>query len=117
LSDFQDIVNPLSTLELVVGEELQALFLLSSLLDSWETLAVTISNSAPGSKLSLSIVKDCLFNKKARRKGMSADINQALVTEGRGRSKSRGSKGKGKGNNRSQSKGELHVGSLENQGI
>ena len=77
-------------------EELQALFLLSSLPDSSETLVVTISNLAPVSKLSLSILKDCLFNEEAYRKEMGADIDQALVTEERSRSKSRGSKGKGK---------------------
>ena len=47
LSDFQDIINKLTTMKVVLDDELQALFLLSSLPDSWETLVVTISNSAP----------------------------------------------------------------------
>jgi hypothetical protein len=34
------------TMELLLDDELQALFLLSSLLDSWETLMVSLSNSA-----------------------------------------------------------------------
>ena len=47
LSEFQDLVNQMVTLKLVIDDELQALFLLSSLLDSWETLVVSLSNSAP----------------------------------------------------------------------
>ena len=42
---------------------------------------VTVSNSASDSKLSLSIVKDCLFNEEAHRKETGADIDRALVTE------------------------------------
>ena len=47
LSQFQDLVNNMVTMKLVIDDELQALFLLSSLLDSWETLVVSLSNSAP----------------------------------------------------------------------
>jgi len=67
----------LSTLALVLDEELQALFLLSSCQTIGKLLWLLL-----GTQLQTS--KDCLFNKKASRKEMSADINQALVTEGRG---------------------------------
>ena len=40
LSDFQDLVNQSSTMKIVLDDELQALLLMSSLPDSWETLAV-----------------------------------------------------------------------------
>ena len=57
LSSFQEIVNQLTTNEITLSDELQALLLLSSLPDSWEVLVVTLTNSAPNGKLTLSMVK------------------------------------------------------------
>nr|AAW22872.1 hypothetical protein [Solanum lycopersicum] len=79
-------------------------FLLSSLPDSWETLVVSISNSAPDGTISLDVIKESMFNEELRRKEMRVDISQALVVENRGRSKSRGPKGRGKSKYRSKSK-------------
>uniref|UniRef100_A0A3Q7IYG7 Uncharacterized protein n=1 Tax=Solanum lycopersicum TaxID=4081 RepID=A0A3Q7IYG7_SOLLC len=104
LSDFQDIINKLTVMKIVLDDELQALFLLSSLPDSWETLVVSISNSAPDGTLSLDVIKESMFNEELRRKEMGVDISQALVVENRGRSKSRGPKGRGKSKYRSKSK-------------
>uniref|UniRef100_A0A2N9EW40 Integrase catalytic domain-containing protein n=1 Tax=Fagus sylvatica TaxID=28930 RepID=A0A2N9EW40_FAGSY len=95
LSEFQDLVNQLTRMNLVVDDKLQALLLLSSLPDSWETLVVSLSNSAPNGVLQLAMVKDSLFNEETRRKDMGKDDAQALVTENRGRSKGRNSKGRG----------------------
>ena len=81
------------TMKLVIDDELQALLLLSSLPDCWETLVVSLSNSTPNGVLQLAMVKDSLFNEGTRRKDMGKDITQALVTKNRGRSKSRSSKG------------------------
>ncbi|KAA8547298.1 hypothetical protein F0562_003838 [Nyssa sinensis] len=46
LNEFQSVVNQLVTMKMVIEDELQALLLLSSLPHSWETLVVTVSNSA-----------------------------------------------------------------------
>ncbi|XP_048323873.2 retrovirus-related Pol polyprotein from transposon TNT 1-94 [Ziziphus jujuba] len=100
-SEFQSLVNQLSAVDYQLGDEDQALLLLSSLPDSWETLVVSLSNSAPNGKLTMAMVKDALFNEEARRKDIGMDQSHALVTErgrqqrggrdrGRGRSKSRG---------------------------
>uniref|UniRef100_A0A2N9HLM6 Integrase catalytic domain-containing protein n=1 Tax=Fagus sylvatica TaxID=28930 RepID=A0A2N9HLM6_FAGSY len=107
LSEFQDLVNQLTRMNLVVDDELQALLLLSSLPDSWETLVVSLSNSAPNGVLQLAMVKDSLFNEETRRKDMGKDDAQALVTENRGRSKGRNSKGRGKSRSQSQTKGKV----------
>ncbi|CAH9145171.1 unnamed protein product [Cuscuta epithymum] len=86
-SQFQSLVNQLSCVEMPLGDEMQSLLLLSSLPDSWQTLVVTLSNSAaPDDKLTMSVVKDALFNEEARRKDMSTYETHALVTENRGRS-------------------------------
>ena len=91
-------------MNLVVDDELQALLLLSSLFDIWETLVVSFSNSAPNGVLQLAMVKDSLFNEETRRKDMGKDNAQALVTENRGRSRGRNSKGRGKSRSQSQTK-------------
>ncbi|KAA8550233.1 hypothetical protein F0562_001917 [Nyssa sinensis] len=68
LNEFQSVVNQLATMKMVIEDELQALLLLSSLPDSWETLVVTMSNSAPDGKLSMGQVSSSLFNEETRRK-------------------------------------------------
>ena len=95
------------TMKLVIDDELQALLLLSSLPDSWETFVVSLSNSTPNGVLQLAMVKDSLLNEETRRKDMGKDIAHALVTEKKGRSKSRSSKGRGKSRSRSESKGKF----------
>ncbi|KAG8377191.1 hypothetical protein BUALT_Bualt08G0002500 [Buddleja alternifolia] len=67
---------------------------LVSIVDSWDTLVVSVSNSAPNGDLTLQVVKDCLLNEESRRKEQAFSTEQnALVTENsdrRGRNKSRG---------------------------
>ncbi|KAF8413693.1 hypothetical protein HHK36_001685 [Tetracentron sinense] len=54
LNEIQSIVNQLTSMEMVLDDELQALLLLSSLPDSWETLVVSLSNSAPDGIVTMS---------------------------------------------------------------
>ena len=56
LSEFQDLLNQMVTIKLVIVDELQVLLLLSSLPNSWETLIVSLSNFAPNGVLQLAIV-------------------------------------------------------------
>ncbi|KAA8538269.1 hypothetical protein F0562_027908 [Nyssa sinensis] len=93
-------------MKMVIEDELQALLLLSSLPDSWETLVVTVSNSAPDGNLSMGQVSSSLFNEETRRKLVDTDNAQALISENRGRSKNRGYKGHGKSKRRSQFRGK-----------
>ena len=68
-SEFQDLVDQLTTMEIILDDELQALLLLSSLPDSWETLVVLVNISAPNGKLTLDmVIVDC--GKDNRRKKM-----------------------------------------------
>ena len=111
-SEFQNLVNQLTSVDLQFDDEMQALLLLSSLPESWETLVVSLSNSAPNGKLTTSMVMDALFNEEARRREMGStdqSESQALVSEGsreRGRGQGRGHhRGTGKGRWRSQARG------------
>lgn len=62
LNDFQGLVNQLSAMKMSLDDELQALLLLCSLLESWDTLVVSLSNSAPEGKLTMESVKSSLLN-------------------------------------------------------
>ncbi|GFY85693.1 hypothetical protein Acr_04g0004310 [Actinidia rufa] len=111
-SEFQSLVNQLTSVDLQFDDEMQALLLLSSLPESWETLVVSLSNSAPNGKLTTSMVMDALFNEEAQRKEMGStdqSESQALVSEGsreRGRGQGSGHhKGTRKGRWRSQARG------------
>ncbi|KAA8537952.1 hypothetical protein F0562_027468 [Nyssa sinensis] len=106
LNEFQSVVNQLATMKMVIKDELQALLLLSSLPDSWETLVVIVRNSTPDGKLSMGQVSCSLFNEETRRKLAGTDNAQALVSENGERSKNRGYKGRGKSKGRSQSRGK-----------
>ena len=71
-------------------EEVQGLWLLGTLSDSWETFKTSLSNSALDGSITMDLVKSCVLNEKMRRKsqGSSSQL-YVLVTEMRGRSKSR----------------------------
>ncbi|VFQ60569.1 unnamed protein product [Cuscuta campestris] len=83
LNDFQGLINQLSSMKLVLDDELQVLLLLSSLPESWETLVVSLSNSAPEGKLTMDVVKSSLLNEEARRRDLSSSSYsvQAHVAE------------------------------------
>jgi hypothetical protein len=80
LSNFQELLNELSTIKLALDDKVQALLVLSSLPDSWETLVVSFSNSAPNGVITIGMVKNNMFNEEARRKeqGISSH-SEALV--------------------------------------
>ena len=66
------------TMKLIIDDELQVLLHLSSLPDSWETLVVSLSNSAPNGVLQLAMVRDSLFNEETRRKTWARIMHRLL---------------------------------------
>ena len=68
ISEFQGLVDQLTTMKIILDDELQTLLLLSSLPDSWEILVVSVNNSAPNKKLTLDIVTFRLRNEKSKKK-------------------------------------------------
>ena len=90
LGNIQELLNELSTMKLELDDEIHALLLLSSLLDSWETLVVSLSNSDPNGVIIVNMVKDSMFNEEARRKELGISSNtEALVIERREKNKIR----------------------------
>ncbi|VFQ98128.1 unnamed protein product [Cuscuta campestris] len=108
LNDFQGLISQLSSMKLVLDDELHALLLLSSLPESWETLVVSLSNSAPEGKLTMDVVKSSLLNEEARRRDMSSSSysDQAHVAEveSRGRHRHRDFESRGRSKSRSEVK-------------
>ena len=77
-------------MKLRLDDEVHVLLLLSSLPNNWETLGVSLINSALNGVITITMVKDSMFNEKARRKKLGISSNtEALVTERRRKSKSR----------------------------
>ena len=108
MNEFQGIVNQLTDVSMKIKDEVQALLLLSSLPDSWETLVNSLSNSALNGQLTIVMVKDSLFNEEARRKEFSsASSSKEHVAETRGRPLFRGSQSHDKSWGRSKSKKKL----------
>ena len=81
ISSFQGIVNKLVAMKMNIDDEMQASLLLSSLLDSWETLVVTVSNSTPNGILTMESVKDSLLNEEVRTKEKGESSSGVLVHE------------------------------------
>ena len=86
LNEMQSIINQLATMKMVIEDELQALLLLSSLPESWETLVISLSNSAPDGILTMSQVTSSLLNEETRRLASESSTPQALAIERKGRS-------------------------------
>ena len=66
LNTFKGIVNQLKKVDMNIDDELQIFLLLSSLAESWDTLVVTLSNSAPDGKLSMYNVTNSLLNEDSK---------------------------------------------------
>lgn len=63
------------------NENIQGLWLLNTLPDSWEFLHVSIINSAPGVKVTIKFVKSGVLNEKVRRKSqVSSSHSDVLYT-------------------------------------
>ena len=82
LNIFQGILNQLAALDMKLDDEIHALCLISSLPDSWETLVVSLSNSAPDGVLTLKMVKESMLNEENRRKERRLTMqSQVIVSE------------------------------------
>lgn len=75
-------------MKLVLDDKVQSLLMLSSFPDSWETLVVSLSNSASNSVMTMVMVKDNMFNEEARRKEQGISLIQRhLLQKSRGKVK------------------------------
>ena len=86
-------------------DEIQGLWLLNTLSDSWETLRVSLTNSASGEKVTMEYAKSCVLNEEVRRKSQdTSSHSDVLYTEDRGRNKIRYPRSRGKSRSKSKFK-------------
>jgi cell division cycle protein 20 (cofactor of APC complex) len=105
LNIFQGIMNLLSAMCIKFDDEIQELFLLGSLPDSWETFRMSLSNFAVDGVLSMDLVKSSILNEEIRRMSQnSPSQSEVIVAESRGRNKNRYSGNKGKGRSYSKNR-------------
>ncbi|KAD6119895.1 hypothetical protein E3N88_11166 [Mikania micrantha] len=72
-------------------DEIQGLWLLGTLPDSWETFRTSLSNSTANGIITMELAKGSILNEEMRRKSQgSSSHSDVLVTESRGRSQSKG---------------------------
>ena len=85
-------------------DEVKALILLSSLLDSWTTTVTAVSSSTRENTLKLSDIRDLIlsedFCKKDSGESFSHVSNSTLNTEGRGRTTQKNQNGRGRSKSR-----------------
>ena len=67
-NDFQGIIDQLSRMGVNFDDEIQGLWLLNTLPNSWETLRVSLTNSATGGKVTMEYAKSVVLNEEVRRK-------------------------------------------------
>ncbi|GJZ82180.1 putative RNA-directed DNA polymerase [Tanacetum coccineum] len=98
----QGIINQLAGMGIKFEGEIQGLWLLDTLPDTWETFSTSLSNSAPDGVITIELANGSILNEEMRRKSQgSSSHSDVLVTERQGRSKSRGPSNRG--NHRSSS--------------
>ena len=68
LNEFQGILDQLSSMGIKFEDEVQGLWLLNTLPDSWETFRISLTNSAPNGKVSMQLVKGGILNEEMRKK-------------------------------------------------
>ena len=97
INDFQGIHDQLLGMGVNFDDEIQGLWLLNTLPDSWETLRVSLTNSATGGKVTMEYAKSGVLNEEFRRKSQdTSSHSDVLYTEDRGRLKIRDSRSRGK---------------------
>ena len=97
INDFQGSLDHLTGMGANFDDEIQGLWLLNTLSDSWETLRVSLTNSATGGKVTMEYAKSGVLNEEVRRKSQDTfSLSDVLYTEDRGRHKTRDPRTRGK---------------------
>ncbi|KAH0696222.1 hypothetical protein KY285_013054 [Solanum tuberosum] len=97
INDFQGVLDQLSGMGANFDDEIQGLWLLNTLSNSWETLRVSLTNFTPGGKVTMKYAKSGVLNEEVRRKSQgTSSHSDVLYTEDRGRDKTRDLKSRGK---------------------
>ncbi|RVX16095.1 Retrovirus-related Pol polyprotein from transposon TNT 1-94 [Vitis vinifera] len=105
LNEFNTITNQLSSVEIDFDDEIRALIVLASLLNSWETMRMAISNSTGKEKLKYNDIRDLILAEEIRRRdaGETSRFGSALNLETRDKGNDRNSN-RGRSNSRNSNR-------------
>ena len=105
INDFQGILDRLSGMGVNFDDEIQGLWLLNTLPNSWETLRVSLTNSATGGKVTMEYAKSGVLNEEVRRKSQDTfSHSDVLYTKDQGRHKTRDPRSRRKSRSKSKFK-------------
>ena len=91
LNEFNTITSKLSSVKVNFYDEVRALLILCSLLESWDSLVMAVGNFVPSSKnLKFDDVVGVILSKEMQRKGTGETSGNSLAMERRGRQNERG---------------------------
>ncbi|KAJ0527304.1 putative RNA-directed DNA polymerase [Helianthus annuus] len=76
LNVFQGLINQLAGMGIKFEDEVQGLWLLGTLPDSWETFRTSLSNSAANGIITMEMAKSSILNEEMRRKSQGPLHNQ-----------------------------------------
>ncbi|KAF1897989.1 hypothetical protein Lal_00032751 [Lupinus albus] len=79
LNEFQGLRDQLSGMSIKFDDEVLGLWLLNTLLDSWETFRVSITNSSSDGVVSFENVKSCVLNEEMRRKAQGTSSHSEVI--------------------------------------
>lgn len=74
LNTFQGILNKLPVINHTFDDEIQGLWLLGTLPNSWDTFRTSLSNSAPNGIISMDVAKSIVPNMELRRKSQGSSF-------------------------------------------
>ena len=79
LNAFQGILNQLAAMNITFDNEVQGLWLLGTLPNSWETFRMSLSNFASNGIISMDLAKSRVLNEETRRKSQgSSSFSEVL---------------------------------------
>ena len=79
INDFQGILDQLSGMGVNFDDEIQGLWLLNTLPDSWETLRVSLTNSVTDGKVTMEYAKSGVLNEEVRRKSQDTSSHSDVL--------------------------------------
>ena len=108
LNEFNIITSQLSSVGINFDEEIRALLILCSFLESWNSLVMVVSNSIPGtSTLKYDDVIGVVLSEENHRKTSGGSTSgSALNAQSRGRTNERGNNSENHGKSKGKSKGK-----------
>ncbi|GJS53444.1 retrovirus-related pol polyprotein from transposon TNT 1-94 [Tanacetum coccineum] len=114
VNEFNSILSRLMSVDIKFDDEVQSLFLLSSLPESWSGTIIVVSGLTRTTKLKFDNIRDLILGEDIRRKTSGEYLNSLISAEdkGMGRKQDRGQKqniGRSKSKKRDQSKSRQDI--------